>query len=173
MGCIRYLRKAAPALDPRNPRDILELARHVSSYFADPGRKFAQEISRLELELTTVESEKAAAVEAEQSRLKKAAGEVERLASEFSDYKSTVERRESKRRASLRLAAAWMFTLCVVVVIGVVAGLQSGTDSVFDKVSAAWRMMSGLGGFAGIVATWVFVGPERLKLLGIKLPFQR
>ena len=191
VGCIRYLRKAAPVLDPRNPRDILELARHVSSYFADPGRKFSQEISRLELELTTAESEKAAAVEAERSRLKKVVGEVERLkneqdvhlgemeararklASKFSDYKSTVERRESRRKASLRLAAAWLFALCVVVVVGVVAGLQSGTDSVFDKVSAAWGLMSGLGGLAGIVATWVFVGPERLKLLGIKLPFQR
>ena len=191
VGCIRYLRKAAPALDPRDPRDIQELARHVSGYFADPGRKYVQEISRLERELTTAESEKAAAVEAERSKLEKVAVEVDslkneqevhlremeaqerQLAGKFSDYKSAVERRESKRKAGLRLVAAWLFAFSVVVVVGVVAGLQSGTDSVFDKVSAAWPFMSGLGGGAGIAVTWVFVGPERLKLLGIKLPFPR
>ncbi len=82
VGCIRYLRKAAPALDPRDPRDIQELARHVSGYFADPGRKYVQEISRLERELTTAESQKAAAVEAERSKLEKVAGEVDRLKNE-------------------------------------------------------------------------------------------
>ena len=191
VGCIRYLRKAAPELNPRDSRDILELARHVSGYFADPGRKYVQEISRLERELDTAESQKAAAVEAERSKLEKAAGEVDRLKDEhevhlretearerlvadnFSDFKSAVERRESKRKAGLRLVAAWLFAFSVVVVVGVVAGLQSGTDSVFDKVSAAWGFMSGLGGGVGITVTWVFVGLERLKLLGIKLPFQR
>ena len=69
--------------------------------------------------------------------------------------------------------AAWLSAVSVVVVVGVVAGLQSGTDSVFDKVSAAWPLMLGLGGGAWIAVTWVFVGPERLGLLGIKLPFQR
>ena len=95
------------------------------------------------------------------------------MADNFSDFKSAVERRESKRKAGLRLVAAWLFAFSVVVVVGVVAGLQSGTDSVFDKVSAAWGFMSGLGGGVGITVTWVFVGLERLKLLGIKLPFQR
>ena len=191
VGCIRYLRKAAPELDPRDPRDIQELARHVSGYFADPGRKYVQEISRLERELTTAESQTAAAVEAERSKFAKAAGEVDRLkderevhlretearerlvADQFSDYKSAVERREAVRKAGLRLVAAWLSAVSVVVVVGVVAGLQSGTDSVFDKVSAAWPLMLGLGGGAWIAATWVFVGPERLELLGIKLPFQR
>ena len=119
VGCIRYLRKAAPELDPRSPRDIQELARHVSGYFADPGRKYVQEISRLERELTTAESQTAAAVEAERSKLEKAAGEVDRLkderevhlretevrerlvADQFSDYKSAVERREAVRRPVL------------------------------------------------------------------------
>ena len=184
VGCIRYLRKAAPELNPRDPRDILELARYVSGYFADPGRKYIQEISRLERELDTAESQKAAAVEAERSKLEKAAGEHEvhlretearerLVADNFSDFKSAVERRESKRKAGLRLVAAWLFAFSVVVVVGVVAGLQSGTDSVFDKVSAAWGFMSGLGVGVGITVTWVFVGLERLKLLGIKLPFQR
>ena len=191
VGCIRYLRKAAPALDPRDPRDIQELARHVSGYFADPGRKYVQEISRLELELTTAESQKAAVVEAERSKLEKVAREVallksehevhlreveareSQLASEFSEFKSTVERREAMRGAGRRLGAAWLLAFSVVVVVGIVAGLQPGTDSVFGKVSAAWPFMVGLGGGVGIAVTWLFVGPARLELLGIKLPFQR
>ena len=191
VGCIRYLRKAAPELDPRDPRDIQELARHVSGYFADPGRKYVQEISRLERELTDAESQETAAVEAERSNFQEAAGEIDRLkdqldvylretearerlaADKFSDYKSAVERRETVRKARLRLVASWLFAFGVVVVVGVVAGLQSGTDSVFDKVSAAWPLMLGLGSVAWMAVTWVLVGPKRLKLLGIKLPFQR
>ena len=192
VGCIRYLRQAAPELDPRDPRDIQELARHVSGYFADPGRKYVQEISRLERELTDAEIAKILLrskpnVQDSKGPLAKSTGlkdehdvyrkEMEtrerKKEDEFSDYKSDVERRDTVRGARLRLAGAWLFALCVVVVVGVVAGLQSGTDSVFDKVSAAWPLMSGLGALAGIVATWVFVGLERLKLLGFKLPFQR
>ena len=94
MGCIRYLRKAAPELNPRDPRDILELARHVFGYFADPGRKYVQEISRLERELDTAESQKAAAVEAERSKLEKAAGEVDRLKDEHEVHLRETEARE-------------------------------------------------------------------------------
>ncbi len=191
VGCIRYLRRAAPELDPRDPRDVQELAKHVSGYFADPGRKYVQEITRLERELTTAESEKVAAVKAERSKLKRVADEVDRLRNEqkvqleeaaarekeltgeLSNYKSTVEDREARRDAGLRLGVAWLFAVFVAVLVGTVAGLQSGTASVFDKVSGVWPIMSCLGGGAGIVATWILVGPERLALLGIKLPFQR
>ena len=186
-ACILYLKTAAPKLDPRDPRDIQELARYVSGYFADPGRKYVQEISRLEAELATAESNKTAAVEAERSKLKRVADEVDRLKGErqvhleelearekqardeFSDYKSVVERREAR----LRLVGSSVFAFGVVGVVGVVAGLQSGTDSVFDKVSSSWRFMSGLGGGAWVVATLVFVGPKRLRLLGMKFPFLR
>ena len=70
-------------------------------------------------------------------------------------------------------SARLLLALSVVVVVGVVAGRQSGADSVFEKVSAAWPFMLGLGSGVGAVLTWLVVGPRRLRLLGMKLPFQR
>ena len=173
-GCIRYLRRAAPTLDPRNPRDIQELARHVSGFFADPSRKYLREISQLKSELNTADSQKAAAIEAERSNFEKATGEVQRLKKEHQAYVKKLKRRADENKASFRLIVVTSIALGVVAVVALAAAsLQSGMESIFVKISAAWPFMLGLGVLVWVVGAWVFVGRKGLRILRLKLPYQR
>ncbi len=50
-ACIRSLRTTAPTLNPSNPKDLQTLALEVQKFFADPSRKYKQNVMRLENEV--------------------------------------------------------------------------------------------------------------------------
>ncbi len=48
--CLRFIRKNAPTLNPHRAKDREKLMYTVSKFFADPGRKYAESIDRMEKE---------------------------------------------------------------------------------------------------------------------------
>ena len=56
--CIQYIKVNAPTLDPSNPADREKLAYEIAKFFASPGRKYKQELERLESEVRELEEYK-------------------------------------------------------------------------------------------------------------------
>ena len=77
--CIRYLKTNAPNLDPSVPADREKIAREISKFFADPSRKYKQEIQRLEAELSRVEQEHKRKLEENTQAIKESDEKIENL----------------------------------------------------------------------------------------------
>lgn len=146
-NCIRYIKVNAPTLDPSNPADREKLAYEVSKYFADPGRKYKQELLRLE---------------AENIAIKKA---LEGLKTDFLAYKDGKQEESLKRSAWVRIS----FTAVIFVLLegsAVLLARQYGEGSTFvQKLSNSWVLLSA-GVVLSIVVGWFIVGQRRLKALG-------
>ncbi len=189
-GCIRYLRANASNLDPRNPKDLLLLAREVANYFADPGRKHNKEIENLrkdmdafvskhEVEKERIHSQYQAKLQlAEDEKRTMGEGhkqELKRLGEQYKEVKNTLddvlkqnETARMKRSGAIRLVVSILITLLALVAAGAATSYW-GNGSYFERIRDAWEMIAAAGGVVFAICMWLVVGKKRLKYLGLPL----
>lgn len=174
--CIRYIKVNAPTLDPSDPANREKLAYEVSKFFADPGRKYKQEIARLETENIKIRQEYEKRLgEASKSieelniqyekDLKKRDIRIEELESKFLEYEGRTQKEFLKRSAWLRVGFT---TIAFLLLEGLAIFLASQYGeglNLFQKVSNSWHFLVA-GAVLTLVMGWFIVGKRRLEALG-------
>ncbi|MBA7610786.1 hypothetical protein ES703_17999 [subsurface metagenome] len=168
-SCIRYIKVNAPMLDPSDPADREKLAYEVSKFFADPGRKYKQEIARLETENIAIKQEyerrlgeASKRIEEMQLQHEKDLGELSR---KFSEYEEKAGKESLRSSAQLRLGITTIVFLALEG-LGILLASQYGEGpNLFQKVLNSWHFL--VGGFGvTIVLGWFIIGKKRLEALG-------
>ncbi len=175
-NCIRYIKANAPMLDPSNPADREKLAYEVSKFFADPGRKYKQEIARLETEKEAVKQEYESKL-SEASKhgetiqlqyeidLKTRDSRIEELEGRFSEYEEKTAKESLRRSAQLRVRITAIVFLGLESLVVFLANQYAEGANLFQKVCNSWHFL--IAGFVITVALGCFIlGKRRLKILG-------
>ncbi len=174
--CIRYIKVNAPMLDPSDPTDREKLAYEVSRVFADPGRKYKQEIARLESENTKIKQEyekklgeASKGVEELKKQYEKDLKErdrgIEELKNKFLEYEERTQKESLKRSAWLRVGFTTIIFLLLEGLAILLASEYGEGPNLFQKVSNSWHFLV-VGTVLTIVMGWFIVGKRRLEALG-------
>jgi hypothetical protein len=156
--CIRYLRVHAPDLDPSRPADREKLAYEISKFFADPGRKYKQELQRLEAEIAKREEQH----RRETTELYEKIKELE---------KRDVEREETRRKEALsrsaraRLGIAIALFLILEAAAVDIAWVYGEGTNFLQRVTDLWEL-PGTTLALSIVLSWLIIGKKRIRALG-------
>jgi len=175
-SCIRYIKVNAPMLDPSDPADREKLAYEVSRFFAEPGRKYKQEVARLETEKEAVKQEyekklSEASKHGETMQLqyeidlKTRDSRIEELEGRFSEYKEKTAKESLRRSAQLRVGITAIVFLGLESLVVFLANQYAEGANLFQKVCNSWHFL--IAGFVITVALGCFIlGKRRLKILG-------
>jgi len=156
--CIRYLKTNVPGLDPSSPADREKLAHEISKFFADPGRKYKQEVQRLEAEMAEREDEYKCKLEERDKRIEK----LERERVEQGEKK----RKEAlKRSARIRMSVVVLLFLAVEAVAVYFAWRYGEGTNFFQKVKNLWELPT-IAFAVSVVLSWFILGRERIRALG-------
>lgn len=168
--CIRYLRINAPNLDPSNPGDRERLAREISKFFADPGRKYRQEVQRLEAEISRIDEGHKRKLEEVMEAIRERDNRIEKLERERTEREERERKKALKKSARIRMGIViLLFLLYEAAVVRLAWQYGEGT-TLFQKVINSWPFL-GLGCAMGVALFWFILGKERIRILG--WPFTR
>jgi len=174
--CIRYIKVNAPTLDPSDPTDREKLAYEVSKFFADPGRKYKQEVARLETENIKIKQEyekklgnvtnyiEGLKLQHEKD-LKERDRKIEELKGKFSKYEERTQEESLKRSAGFRISLTVIVFIILESLVVFLASQYGVGQNLFQKVLNSWQFL-GLGFVLTTVIGWFIVGEKRLKVLG-------
>ena len=147
-----------PGLDPSSPADREKLAHEISKFFADPGRKYKQEVQRLEAEMAEREDEYKCKLEERDKRIEK----LERERVEQGEKK----RKEAlKRSARIRMSVVVLLFLAVEAVAVYFAWRYGEGTNFFQKVKNLWELPT-IAFAVSVVLSWFILGRERIRALG-------
>lgn len=163
--CIRYLKANAPNLDPSDPVDREKLAYQISKFFADPSRKYAQEVQRLEAEKARIDHKYKRELEETSAAIRERDERIERLEKERVDWEETHRKRAQKKSALIRLAIVILIVIVYEALVVFLAWQYGEGTTLFQKVINAWAFL-GLGGAIGLALFYFVVGEERIRILG-------
>ena len=152
--CIRSLKSAYPNLDPTDPADREKISREIAKFFADPGRKYKQEVQRLEKGVADLVDEK------------------EREAGRYnSEIKELKKELETNNETIAKTSAHWRLLLATAIYVGAEALMvylasQLGEgDNLWQKLLNSWQFfLIPVGVFFPIA--WLLLGKQRLRALG-------
>jgi len=160
-GCIRYLREHAPELDPSNPTDRERMQLQISRFFADPGRKYKQELARTEEKLVL-------AKQAGEQQIRIAKEELRQKHEELREFQQEVEQAATARRSErLRNEAVLRIvgiTICDLLLLWLVDQLLMIAAPAVQQRTGSYPVFLSIFGLIA-PATWVLVGKERLQEL--------
>ena len=160
--CIRFIKKNAPNLDPNNPRDREILAREITKFFADPGRKYKREIQRIESEIASMEGRHHLEI---LERDRKDA-ENEKQIEELKQQQAEQERKDNlKKSAQKRASIAFLLLILVEVIAIYIAGLFGNGQNTVQRIMNLWLIPTVAFGL-WIPASWFIIGKERIQALG-------
>ena len=163
--CIRYLKSNAPNLDPTTPADREKIAREISKFFADPGRKYKHEIQRLEVEMLKKDQEHKHELEEMKEFIRERDEKIEGIERE------RIQGEEKERSKALKQSAYWRtsFVILLVLTYGLTVLYLSNQyghgENLFQKVINSWPYLT-LGCVLGVGLFWFIVGKERIRALG-------
>jgi len=157
--CIRYLRTEAAGLDPADPRDRERMARAVSKFFADPGRRYRQEVARLEQQRRE-----------DLAKREEVIGEQKRRIKELEREEARIRALSLKQSACRRLAIGVVAFGIVESAIVYLAARYGAGDNLFQRVLNSWQYLAGAAAVC-VFAGALLLGKERLRALG--WPFTR
>jgi hypothetical protein len=163
--CIRYLKTNAPNLDPSLPADREKIAREISKFFADPGRKYKQEIQRLEAELSRIEQEHKRNIEETTQVIKERDGKIEDLKTQQIEQEKRIEHISLKQSAQFRMSIVILLFLVYELTVVYLAWQYGQGLNLFQKVLNSWPFLS-LGCAIGISLFWFILGRVRIRILG-------
>jgi ribosomal protein L44E len=150
-GCISYMKLNVPFLNPSKAEDREKLAYEVTKFFADPGRKYNREISRLEAEKEGMKSEMedirreyerklgdiGKKIKEQQlqhdEELKKRDLEFKDLKKKFNEFEKNVQRESLKRKALWRVSFLGSLFLLLEVLITFLAHEYGEGYNLFKK----------------------------------------
>ena len=177
-GCIRHLKAFAPGLDPTNPSDREHLHRHISRFFADPGRQYQTNLAKLKAvkdsEIGQLKLE-GAAKERELDELRSQLGSQGRADAERIEALN-VELQKRDRQVALdrlcrsgrRRIAACSVAVAIIEIVFCWMAYDPTQGSLMRQISAVWAVLAGLGALL-IAASAFVVGKERLQALGLNI----
>ncbi len=163
--CIRYLKSNAPNLDPTTPADREKIAREISKFFADPGRKYKQEIQRLEVEMSKKDQEHKHELEEMKEFVRERDEKIKGIEQE------RIQDEDKKRRKTLKKSAYWRTSVVILLFLAYeltvlyLSNQYGHGENLFQKVINSWPYLT-LGCVLGIGFLWFIVGKERIKVLG-------
>ena len=171
------LKVNAPTLNPSDPADREKLAYEISKFFADPGRKYKQEIARLESESIKIKQEYekrlgGASKSVEELKkqyekdLKERDRRIEELKNKFLEYEERTQKESLKRSAWLRVGFTTIVFLLLEGLTILLASQYGEELNLFQKVLNSWPFLGVLVPVVAILMGWFFIGKERLKSLG-------
>lgn len=185
--CIRYIKFNATKLDPSKPEDREKISYEISKFFADPGRKYKQEIERLELSQKNIKDDyekklgealiHIEELEVHNRKLQEDSRErISNLERKFSEQEERFEQTRIEQEKTVttdRLKRSAQFRLFFIMLIFV---LYEGWimylcysfgdgDNLFQKIINAWQLIA-IGPILVISLSWFFIGKERLMALG-------
>ena len=149
--CIQYLKVFLPELDPLDPRDREKLAHEVHKFFADPSRKYKQELERLE--------------EAHQGQLDTMKQKVKKLEEEI-ELKNQ-DRASERLRRSVRFRLSVVFGLFVLLesLAMIVGGLYGSGENFLQRLANLWVLPTTT--FAVVIFLGLLIlGKDRVRELG-------
>lgn len=161
--CIRYIKNNAPDLDPSEASDREKIAGEISKFFADPGRKYKQNIESLEIKIKEITEEKS--LEA-----KKFQKEIDNQDERIENLEKDIRKDKLKLSAGLRLLVAIAFFLVIEGAILWFTSKYGEGQNLFQKVIKSWPLFGG-GGLIGLALFWFLLGKERIQTLG--WPFRK
>jgi hypothetical protein len=135
-GCIRRIKTEAPFLDPTAPEHREQLANIVGTYFADPSRRYKQNLARYE-------------------------SQVSDLQTKLREVTTTVEAKDARLKASLVLVA---LIVCVVLAVALVLAFSPGENDV-QVLAKSWPLLSGVASVV-ILSGAFWLGKRRIVALG-------
>lgn len=135
-GCIRHIKQNMPLLNPTNAVDREKLARSIAIYFADPSRKYKENVERYESEI-----------------------------SKLTDKIEKQTKISAKTDALLKIThIAIGFVLLELIVCIAAANLGSGAN-VFQRIVNSWPFII-IPFAICVVIGWFYLGKQRIKALG-------
>ena len=135
-GCIRHIKINAPLLNPTDPTDREKLAYAVASYFADPSRKYQQNLQRYEAEISEVKG-----------NLKK-------------------EKEKSlKKDAWLKISHVALLFLILEMTAVLVASNYGVGANIFHRIIYSWPFLVSVVPVC-LAIGWFYIGKNRLRSLG-------
>jgi len=146
--CIRYITVNTPKLDPTDPVDREKLAGEMKRFFADPSRKYKQELKRLE------------------NGLKERNGKIAELQKQFSEYKEKTQKESLKGSAKLRLGITIVIFLALEGIVVLLANSYGEGPNLFQKLLNSWPFLGIAVPATTILIGWLCIGKKRLKGLG-------
>lgn len=163
--CIRYLKTNAPNLDPLNPVDREKMAHEINKFFADPSRKYKQEVQRLETRIETLDKQYKQIIQVLESELR----ESDEKKKEFE--KELLNEKEGKVKEALRKSAKNRVVVVVLLFIAleIVAFYLSWTygkgENLIQKVLSSWILICLPLGIT-VITSYFYLGKKRIKTLG-------
>ena len=135
-GCIQYIKTNAPMLNPAEASDREKLARIVSVYFADPSRKYQQNLEQYEAKISGIQEE----LEQEKGR-------------------------SLKRNAWLRVTITGETFVILEIAIAAIAAIFGTGDNAFQRIATAWPFLAAVFPIC-VFFGWFYIGKDRLRALG-------
>jgi len=157
--CIRYIKARAPMLDLSNANDRETLAYEMSKYFADPGRKYKQELSRLEAMLDSKNKE-------HEQKLHGFEQSIEKMKSSYEGRLDVKNNEALVATAKLRLTVTVALFLVLECVVSAVASIYGSGENRFQKIGSAWPFIGIAVPTVSLLFGSFYIGKERLKRLG-------
>lgn len=153
-ACIQYIKTNAPRLDVSNPADREKIAHEVTKFFADPGRKFKQELGTLRDELSHVQKE-----------VKARDRQIETLKAHALTEKDNRRKDNLARSGRFRLFLVFLAFLAAETTIVYLAGKYAAGTTLFQKILNSWPFVVGVC-FVSLISSWLVVGKDRILALG-------
>jgi len=166
---IRYIKVNAPMLDPSNPADREKLFYEVSKFLADPGRKYKQNLARLESENIKTKQEYSKNEEELKKQHEREIEELKKKIEELNNKRSEDEERtkkESLKRSAWRRVGFTTFVFLLLEGLAIFLTNRCGEgENLFQKVSNSWHFFVEAA-LLTILIGWFIIGKERLEVLG-------
>jgi hypothetical protein len=165
---IRHIRAHAPGLDPSDPNDREKLARELAKFFVDPGRKYKQEISRLESETSKLQS-KVSNLESKLTQvgqvLKQRNGKIEELEDKIKAQAKNRQEEALKRSGQVRLLIIFLLFGLFELGMAYIAYLFASGQNFAQKVINFWPFFAAGFPLFYFLGGWI-LGRERIIAIG-------
>jgi hypothetical protein len=135
-GCIRYIKQNIPLLNPSDPTDREKFTRAIAVYFADPSRKYKQNIGLLE-------------------------SEIAKLKGDMAQQKA----RSLRKDAWLRISLIVILLLILEGIAIAITSVYGSGENIFQKIINSWPFLAVPIPLC-VVLGWFYLGKQRIKALG-------
>lgn len=163
--CIRYVKAKAPSLDPSEAADREKIAREISRFFADPGRKYKEDLQRLESMLETSRLEGERQRKEFQREIKSRDEKIGGLTKNLDGLREDGRKQTLKQSALFRtMIVAFLFIIYETAIIYLVWKYGDGVNFL-QNLTNSWVIIA-TGGIVGPALFWFILGKERILALG-------
>lgn len=163
--CICYLKVNAPNLDPSVPADREKMAREISRFFADPRRKYKQDLQRLEGEISRIEQDHKRKLEEVVKSVKERDEKIEELEKRRIAQEERTKHEILKKSAQFRTILVVFLFFVYELIVAYFSWRYGQGQNLFQKVLNSWPFLS-LGCLIAIGLFWFVLGKERIRSLG-------